>query len=87
MRCNLCGWYEPCRGNISLDVQDSYVELLKIEHDDFATFRRIMVESGICDAFERDCHLEFELKYMTVAEFMDCFDVLDRGCYWGRYKL
>ena len=33
------------------------------------------------------CGVDFDIRYMTAAEFMDCFDVGSRKAYLERYRL
>ena len=68
-------------------MRDTYGEVVRMEHENFKLFRQIMIDSGVVKVFEVDCDIDFDIQYMTAAEFMDCFDLGDRKDYLERYRL
>lgn len=70
------------------NVRKEYTELQKSEHDEFETFKRCVENSGIIEAFKKDCSFEFSVELLTAAQFMDCFDISDsHKNYLQRYRL
>ena len=79
--------FEPGKEILSDDLQIAYEKVCEMEHEDFETFRQIMISSGVVERFKADCGIDFYIRYMTAAEFMDCFDVGSRKSYLERYRL
>lgn len=79
--------FEPGKEILSDNLQIAYEKVCKMEHEDFEIFRQIMIGSGVVERFKADCGVDFDIRYMTAAEFMDCFDVGSRKAYLERYRL
>ena len=79
--------FEPEKEILSDGLRDTYGEVVRMEHENFKLFRQIMIDSGVVKVFEVDCDIDFDIQYMTAAEFMDCFDLGDRKDYLERYRL
>ncbi|MBQ8279064.1 MAG: hypothetical protein IJZ23_04410 [Roseburia sp.] len=79
--------FEPAPEAISEEMRTIYKEIVEKERTDFFAFKTMMKESGIPEAFDDDCHIKFDIEYMSAAEFMDCFDVSERREYLERYRL
>ena len=70
------------------NVRKEYTELQKSEHGEFDIFKHCVEESGVIEAFKKDCGIEFSVELLTAAQFMDCFDISDNHKqYLQRYRL
>lgn len=79
--------FEPSQDIFVGELSDYYKDLLTKEHEDFECFKRCLHESGVIEAFRSDCGIDFDVCYMSVKEFMKCFEVGDRRAYLNRYCL
>lgn len=68
-------------------MKEIYQRVKELERENFMQFRKAMVGSGVVEAFERDCHIDFDIQYMSAAQFMNCFELGERKDFLERYRL
>ena len=79
--------FEPSEGLFTGELKEIYQRVKELERENFMQFRKAMVESGVVEAFERDCHIDFDIQYMSAAQFMNCFELGERKDFLERYRL
>lgn len=79
--------FEPSENLFTGELKEIYKRVKELERENFIQFRNAMVESGVVEAFDRDCHIDFDMQYMSAAQFMDCFDLGERKDFLERYRL
>ena len=79
--------FEPSENLFTGELKEIYQRVKKLERENFMQFKRAMVESGVVEAFDRDCHIDFDIQYISAAQFMDCFDLGERKGFLERYRL
>lgn len=79
--------FEPSENLFTGELKEIYQRVKELEHENFIQFRKAMAESGVVEAFDRDCHIDFDIQYMSAAQFMDCFDLGERKDFLERYRL
>ena len=79
--------FEPSESLFTGELKEIYQRVKKLEHENFEQFKEAMVKSGVVKAFERDCHIDFDIQYMSAAQFMDCFELGERKDFLERYRL
>lgn len=74
--------FEPTVDAIDEPVRNEYAEQVAMEHKGFAQFRFALYEAGLIEVAGKN----FDVKYLSAREFMDCFDITDeRRKYLKRY--
>lgn len=80
--------FEPSPDIFSARTKNSYLKLLKEEHEERDIFLEIIQNSGLHEIFREDCGVDFHIKYMTAAEFIDCLEKTEEEKeYLKRYRL
>lgn len=63
---------EPPYVLVSKAEQEDYKKQLDREHEEAAKFKELVQKAGIPVIFENDLHVDFQLEYLSVKEFVDC---------------
>lgn len=80
--------FEPSEDIFSTEGKRQYLKMLQEEHQEFQRFLNIIEHSELYHMFKEDCGVDFSIKYISAADFIECLEkTSEEREYLNRYQL